>query len=187
MKKIIFVVAIAMISVAAFSQNSPTSSITSSDKFQEDETYASSSLGLGLGLDYGGIGIKLSGALSEPVALFAGLGYNFGGVGFNGGFTARLAPKKRIIPTLTAMYGYNAVIKVTTPGEDFNKTFYGPTVGFGLEFHGKYKTKNYFNLEILIPIRSQEYRDTLDDLDYSGVDINELPPIAVSLGYHFGW
>lgn len=181
--------AMAMFSLAAFGQDASNNTNSKELTETDDDVYASSSVGIGIGFDYGGLGLKFSGAVSEPVALFAGLGYNFNGAGFNGGATFRLSPRKRIIPTLTAMYGYNAVIVVEDGygNEDYSETFYGPTFGIGVEFHGKYRTKNFFNLELLIPIRSQKYHDKMDDLDTFGVDINDLPPVGVALGYHFGW
>lgn len=146
-------------------------------------------IGLGLGLDYGGIGGRFTVLTSQKFGLFAGLGYNFHGAGFNGGGIVRLAPDKRVCPTLHAMYGYNAVILIKGNGysEDFKKTYYGPSVGFGLEFHSKYERANYFNLQLLVPIRSGEYHDDMDALKSSdNIEINEPWPVTISIGYHFG-
>ncbi len=70
-------------------------------------------IGLGLGLDYGGIGGRFTVLTSQRFGLFAGLGYNLHGaeLQWRGG-VVRLAPDKRVCPTLHAMYGYNAVIVI---------------------------------------------------------------------------
>lgn len=87
------------------------------------------------------------------------------------------------------MYGYNAVTIIEGNGysEDFKKTYYGPSFGFGVEFHGKYESANYFNVQLLVPMRSGEYHDDMDALKNSdSIEINEPCPVTISIGYHFG-
>src|SRR5688572_16894378 len=69
---------------------------------QPPASTSKANFGLGLGVDYGGIGGRFSFQASPAVALFAGLGYNLAGAGFNAGGIVRLAPEKRITPTLLA-------------------------------------------------------------------------------------
>jgi hypothetical protein len=158
---------------------------------QPPESTSKANLGLGLGLDYGGIGGRFSFQPSSSLALFAGLGYNFAGAGFNAGGIVRLAPEKRITPTLLAMYGYNAVIVVK--GDDFDetvfsRTYYGPSFGAGVEFHQWHKRGNFFNLQLLVPVRSRKFHDDMDALKASEfIDINEPWPVTICLGYHWGF
>ena len=48
------------------------------------------SIGVGLGLDNGGIGINAAAYIQKNIALFAGLGYNFYETSYNVGTKLRL-------------------------------------------------------------------------------------------------
>ncbi|HNV52900.1 MAG TPA: hypothetical protein PKM28_08430, partial [Tenuifilaceae bacterium] len=76
---------------------------------QENSTPSKVNLGLGMGLDYGGFGGRFTFVPTKNFALFGGFGYNLLGLGYNVGGTYRILPDKRICPTISAMYGYNAV------------------------------------------------------------------------------
>jgi hypothetical protein len=84
------------------------------------------------------------------------------------------------------MYGYNAAIKVVDL-PDFNKLFYGPTVGMGIDFGPRPGGKGYFSIGLLLPIRSAEVDDYMEELQYNyGVIFeNDLPPVGISLSYRF--
>jgi len=148
-----------------------------------ESVYSQSNFGLGVGLDYGGFGFKMNLLLVKPVAVFGSAGYNLDKLAFTGGFNFRLKPDSRVCPTLQAMYGYNAVIKDEYGGN--GTTYYGPSFGLGLEFHGKKKVGNFFNLELLVPVRSQKFKDAIDELKEEGEN-PQVFPVAISLGYHFG-
>ena len=143
-------------------------------------------LGLGVGLDYGGIvGAKATYIIANRIGVFAGLGYNLNGAGYNLGTSVRFAPDKKVTPYITLMYGYNAVINVTGDFE-FQKTYYGATTGFGIELKSR-SNANFWNFELLLPFRDPAYQEELDALKDSGVTFAFEPlPITFSVGYHFG-
>jgi len=92
--------------------------------------------GFGAGLDYGGIGFKAEYLPSKYVGVFAGAGANFDKVGLNGGLSFKILPDKKSTPFVTAMYGYNAVLKTKAPGSGvttFAKTYYGFSAGGGYD------------------------------------------------------
>ena len=150
---------------------------------EAEKPASSMNLGIGLGLDYGGIGTKWAFCPSKSVSLFAGLGYNFKGLGYNFGIGLRPKSEKKVVPYFTAMYGYNAVIVIKGLSE-LNKTYYGPTFGFGLEFNSK-RNDNFWNLGLYIPIRSKEFKDDMDDLNNNSmIQINDLWPVTLSFGYN---
>ena len=69
---------------------------------------------------------------------------------------------------------------------NFEETYYGPSVGGGIELHMN-KRKNYFNFELLYPIRDSQYENDLDMLKATGVQFEVEPiPITFSVGYHIG-
>jgi hypothetical protein len=140
--------------------------------------------GIGAGFDYGGIGVNLTGYANKNVALFGGVGYAIAGAGFNGGIKIRFATESRIVPFLTGMYGYNAAVAVTNATQ-YNKIFYGPSFGFGLDFRGRPEKRGYWSLALLVPVRGSDVDNYLNDLRSKGVVIGSLPSVAVSIGYRF--
>jgi len=144
-------------------------------------------IGFGFGLDHGGYGVNILAYPIKNFGLFAGIGYNLVGVGFNAGAKIRLIsprPEAMVSPHFVIMGGYNAVIKVTNATE-LNKTFYGPTIGLGVDL--KYSTigKDYMSFSILLPLRSEEVQDYIDDLtqNHGVIFERELLPIGISLSY----
>ncbi|MFT4661937.1 MAG: hypothetical protein ACI8XB_002219 [Patiriisocius sp.] len=148
-----------------------------------DESFIS----MGIGLDHGGIGIQVGGNVSNGVYLFGGIGYALIGIGANVGTKIQLKSEgssSKTIPFLEGMYGYNAVIAVKN-ASGLNKAFYGPSFGGGLDFYSN--SGNFFSLGILVPIRGEDVDDYIQSLkrNYGVVFENDLPPIALSLGYGF--
>ncbi len=147
------------------------------------------SIGLGVGLDHGGIGGNILFYPSKSIGLFGGLGYAIAGPGFNAGAKLRLVSKKPtsiLNPYVLAMYGYNAVIFVTNATE-YNKFFYGPTFGIGLDFRTNSMRRGYWYAALLVPIRSSEVDNYITDLKNNhGIEFkNELFPLGISFGYRF--
>lgn len=157
------------------------------DSIQVQRIIDKTSLGIGAGFDFGGLGANMLVYPGRNVGLFAGVGYALGGIGFNAGTKLRLISKKHNTdPYAIIMYGYNAAIKVKDASQ-FNKLFYGPSFGFGLDFHPKQMKRSYYSMALLVPVRSSAVNDYMDDLESNnGVKFtNELPPLAFSIGYRF--
>ncbi len=152
-----------------------------------DSTFTSNNLGIGIGLDYGGIGAKLSILPDKHLALFVGIGYNTVDLGYSIGASARLSPTKKFCPYASLMYGYSGAINIEGASQ-YNKVFHSPIVGFGAEFHSKRKTKNFFNLEVLVPFDRKEMIDYSNDLtQHHSVAFKSTPwPFNISMAYHFG-
>ncbi|HEY3371699.1 MAG TPA: hypothetical protein VGK10_12660 [Prolixibacteraceae bacterium] len=145
------------------------------------------SFGIGGGFDYGGFGANILIYPQENIGLFGGVGYALAGIGYNVGAKFRIVSRKHHTdPFAMVMYGYNAAIAVKD-GSQFNKLFYGPSLGIGLDLHSKKSNKGYWSFAVLAPIRGSEVNEYIDDLETNhGVAFqNELPPIAVSIGYRF--
>ena len=146
------------------------------------------SLGFGLGIDYGGlIGMKFTYYPIRPVGVFASVGYALIGAGYNVGLKFRIVSKSGkslASPHFLAMYGYNTVIKVSNASQ-YDKMFFGPTLGFGIDFRAKRASTGYWTIGLLVPIRNSEVDDYMDDLkkNHNIVFENKLPPIGLSFGY----
>ncbi len=145
------------------------------------------SLGIGIGLDYGGIGGNLLYYPHKNVGVFAGVGHALAGLGYNIGVKARLLPSKpggKIAWHLMAMYGYNAAVYVQG-GTQYNKLFYGPSFALGFDHKKSPEKRGYWSLDIILPIRSSEVQDYFDDLkENHNVEFkNGLFPIGISFGY----
>jgi len=144
-------------------------------------------LGIGMGMEYGGFGGNLTVYPIDFVGIYLGGGYALAGFGYNAGVKVRFISREKysiVNPYLHAMYGYNASIKIQD-ADEFDKLFYGPTFGFGLDFGPRGPKKGYFTLAINIPIRSSEVNDYMDDLEENhGVEFETgLLPIAFSVAY----
>jgi hypothetical protein len=158
------------------------------DTSEIDNLAETMSLGLGLGQDYGGIGANLLYYMNDNIGLFGGAGHAIAGFGYNVGVKARFLPKKQSGTNfyLLGMYGYNAAVKVEG-ADNFNKLFYGPTVGFGIDT-GKHPFKSgYWSFALMIPFRKAEVNDYMDMLeDDYGVEFDQkMLPITFSVGYRF--
>lgn len=144
-------------------------------------------IGLGVGLDYGGLIGVHAGFLADPhFGGFAGVGYALVGAGYNAGVFGRILPEARFCPVVSAMYGYNAVIKVEGASQ-YDRIYYGPSFGAGVEFH-KRSSKNFWRLQILVPLRPQAYQNDMDALKRDPrIEIRAEPPaFGISGGFHFG-
>jgi len=139
---------------------------------------STASIGLGLGLDYGGIGMRLTMWSNSTISAFGAVGYNLDGAGFNGGLDINFAPLEKTNVFLCAMYGYNAVVErssyngFTTVKE--LKTYYGPSFGLGLK-EGSRFSNNRFSFMIIFPVRDPEATKSADF----------VAPVTLSIGYHF--
>jgi hypothetical protein len=158
--------------------------LNAQENIPEQPVYPKFNLGFGFGIDYGGIGTRVTVLVTEKIEFFGAVGYNLLTVGFNAGAEYRLMTKSILCPYLGAMYGYNGVIKVTGM-EEYNKCYYGPSFSAGLELWLR-RRPSFFNLELILPVRSQAYHEAITSLknNPSIVFESEPLPIAISLGFH---
>ncbi|MBK6964593.1 MAG: hypothetical protein IPH20_11825 [Bacteroidales bacterium] len=153
-------------------------------------TYANRTfIGIGMGLDFGGIGMNVMYNLTNSLGAYIGAGYALAGVGVNGGVTLRLVSKKpenRVIPYITGMYGYNAAIAVKD-ADDLNRMFYGPSIGLGIELRARSPKVSCWTFAVIVPFRSSGVQDYIDELksNYLIEFQNELSPVLFSIGYRF--
>jgi hypothetical protein len=162
------------------------SDVKADGPFMPAEYYHQLNLGLGFGIDYGGIGARLNYVPERHFVVFVGAGYNFVKAGYNVGASYRFNPTNRWCFYYTLMYGYNAAVKVENASH-YDKVYYGPSTGAGLELRLNKDKGNYFNFELLVPIRSQEYEDDFEDIKNNpNIQIYAEPlPVTISVGYHF--
>lgn len=184
-KKIAFCGLAASLSLSSFAQK---------NKVALNDQYSKFHLGLGAGMDYGGIGFKAEYLPIKYLGIFGAIGYNFKDPGVNASVQFRPLPDAKFEPFLIAMYGYNAVISVK--GDSYlldqyglrgvNKTYYGFTTGIGGELKvGRKKNRLYFGL--LLPFRSQEFKDNYDIFKNSPYleKKTEILPIGISVGFNW--
>ncbi|MCJ7447208.1 MAG: hypothetical protein MUO72_05930 [Bacteroidales bacterium] len=177
MKRIAFILIFLSTAVHLYSQNQSSG----------EPIFPRYNIGIGAGIDYGGFGGRFSVLTSERLEFFGAIGYNLLGLGFNAGVDIRILPLSRICPFVGAMYGYNAVIKVTGT-ELYNRIYYGPSWAIGLEFWLK-RHPYFLNLELIVPIRSSEFHDDIKSLKNNPniTFTNELLPVGLGIGFHFSF
>ncbi len=152
------------------------------------------SLGLGFGQDYGGSGFHMIVYPNRNLGIFGGLGYRLDGLGYNVGIKVRYIPKRlteKVTPYAIAMYGYNAALVVgdilSAYLHEYDKMFYGPTVGVGIDLKFKPMSKFYYSFGLNIPIRGPQVNDYVEDLRANrGIDAsNDLSPVTLSIGIKY--
>lgn len=138
-------------------------------------------IGPGVGLEYGGIGVNATVMTTPHLGMFAGLGYNFDKAGFNGGLRLYMnSPEKHVRPYFTGMYGYNAIIRVSNM-TDYNRTFYGTTIGFGIDIARDYGRTS--TVAINVPFRSSDVDAYMKNLQQNGVTFKgKLLPVTITFG-----
>lgn len=146
-------------------------------------------LGVGLGLDYGGlIGAKLSYILPFPyLSVFGAAGIQPLGLGWNVGTTFHILPQNTkyvFRPNVKLMYGINRSTIVVGASE-YDKMFEGWTPGIGFEVMFGKRKANGFDIDLNIPLGSSALEKHLNKIeaDPRGITMQMLP-IAFSMGYH---
>lgn len=147
-------------------------------------------LGFGLGLDYGGMpGANLMYTPMRKAAFYLGVGNAFNGVGINGGATYRFRSNKRdrrVVPFITGMYGYNAVIQLVND-QTLSKLFYGASFGSGIGLHRNPGRLNHWAFSQIVPLRYLAVNEYIDHLEHIyGVQFtSKLMPVLFSVGYKY--
>jgi hypothetical protein len=156
-------------------------------EYEIAEAESKFNLGLGIGLDYGGIGGRITFTPIKQLGIFAGVGYPLVDFGYNLGVQGRFIPDGRVCPTFGVMYGYNGVIKVQGASQ-YDKIYYGTSISGGIELHFGGRA-NFMNIELVVPFRSKAFHDDWDSIKNNpGIDIQSEPlPVAISIGYHFAF
>ena len=169
----------ALIFTTVFSQ--PAHSQSNLAVSKNDGSYQKAYFGFGLGLDYGGIGLRAEFLPSKYIGVFGGAGYNFQDISYNVGLSCKVLPDNRVTPVITAMYGYNGVIKIPY----WSKTYFGPTVGAGCEIQS-WNNENKLSLILFVPFRSADFHNRYNELKEEGYQFKPgVMPIAFSVGYNF--
>lgn len=145
---------------------------------QEINTKNTVHLGVGMGLDYGGFGAKLTYKPIKEISLFGGLGYNSIDIGWNVGLSYNIIDEGRLDASPTIMYGYNSGLRIKN--SDYNNVSYGITVGLNIILKSR-KNDNNWNFGVYYPFRSKEFMDQF----YSFNEKSKILPFTLSVGYNF--
>lgn len=153
----------------------------------QDRTFNHFDIGMGMGINYGGLGWSFAYAPIPFVSIEGNFGYNIVEPVAGGAINVYIIPKdntKTYSLAVKSIYGYNAVLKVVG-GDLESKSFYGLSFGLSNEIRFGSRKRSGINLDLIVPIRSSEVGEYYDELVDYGYEMTELFPIAMSLGYHF--
>ena len=169
MKGLFFFLSLMLLTSLSFAQN-----YTRYDDIPEQESVMN--IGLGIGMDYGGIGGRITFLPVKRLAVFAGVGYALVDFGYNLGAQLRIMPDKNFCPIFGVMYGYNGIIKVQN-ASTYDKIYYGTSLSGGMEMHlgGK---QNFMNVELIVPFRTQAFYDDWDKLKQNSSVSIQSDPLA---------
>ncbi len=142
-------------------------------------------MGMGIGLDMGGIGLRADVPVTRRIAVLGGAGYALAGIGWNAGLQYRFMPDRKAGLFCAALYGYNAAIKLKG-GSQHDALYYGPSVGAGVELRRAH-TANFWKIALFVPFRSADFDNDLQELKDKGHFKDKQPPWPVLFGvaYHF--
>jgi hypothetical protein len=187
MNKYILIASILLLSTSAFTQDSSLFNLPiSSDTVPVDVLSA----GIGGGYEYGGIGGNIIYYPTRGLGIFFGAGYPLTGFGYNAGLKLRIVVDQSaatFMPYILAMYGYNATVRVPEFQEK-NETFYGLTVGAGIDYRPGNSKFGYLSASVYVPIRSTGVKDYINNLNYfDGISYSSgrVFPLSASIGYKF--
>ncbi|MEQ8470766.1 MAG: hypothetical protein RIC35_06250 [Marinoscillum sp.] len=144
--------------------------------------------GLGVGLPYGGLGAHFGYNFADRVNSFVGLGYNFLEFGFNIGLEYDFAIVNRTSFYASGMGGYNAVT-IIQGLDEYNETFFGPSLGTGIKFNSKKAEGNYWQFGLILPFRNAAYRERVKEIEDDPRIEGFVKPglFVIALGYHMGF
>jgi hypothetical protein len=146
-------------------------------------------VGLGVGLDYGGMfGVQVGLTAVKHLTFFASGGYYMFQGGWNVGLKTLLVAKTSkhgARPYLKVMYGSHSVIYVDG-ADEYNKVYKGWTVGFGLELRFGKKKQTGFNMDLNVPLRTPDFWTDYNDMKNDPrLEVTAEPlPVAFSIGFH---
>jgi len=164
--------------------------VNAQDHLPIAKTYNGTSIGLGLGQDFGGIGVGvLHYVHNYDAGIFGGIGYTPAGIGVNGGLKVRLVSSKNnalVTPFILAMYGYTTAVSISNDAS-FNKIFYGTTLGIGLDLKKRKTSRGFWTLALLMPLDNSEANTYIQYLkvERQMTFPTEQTSIRYSIGYRY--
>jgi hypothetical protein len=148
------------------------------------------SVGVGGGYEFGGLGGNIIYYPTRGLGVFFGAGYTLIGFGYNAGVKIRIVTDEsadKFMPYIIAMYGYNATINYPSFPQR-NMTFYGLSVGAGMDYRPGNSQFGYLSATIYVPIRSTGVKDYINNEGYFyGIPYasSRIFPLSASIGYKF--
>lgn len=151
----------------------------------------------GIGITHGGLGLDLLYYPQKNVGFFLGLGYPFAGIAYSSGVKLRLfspTQKSNFVPFLLATYGYQNSVYVSgyNPGvvyfeskkDKYDKVFFGPTIGFGVDTGPKIAKNGYLTFALAYKLGPDEViSDYINYLKTIGFKFySDVLPVSFSFG-----
>lgn len=163
--------------------------LNAQDYLPKAQAYDGLSIGIGSGPDFGGLGLGvIYYGQNKTFGFFGGLGYTPSGIGINGGLKVRLIPIK-INPTFNpfflGMYGYTTSVSVSNDAQ-YNKTFFGPTIGIGTDFKFKKSSRGFWTFSMQLPLDNSKAIDYIQYLSVAKqITFSEPATFRYSIGYRY--
>lgn len=153
------------------------------------QPFKNSSIGVGIGVPYGALGLNTEVALQKHLSVSAGIGTTiFAGTGYAVGARAYLGkPDATWRPRLSAHYGINSIIKLDKQSD--GQKFSGLSLGAGLLGMFGGKIRNGIDVEIIYLATTGGLEDEIERLNNSGTfsHIDTPGKIKLLLGYRIGF
>ncbi|MFK7952571.1 MAG: hypothetical protein AB8B73_06965 [Ekhidna sp.] len=157
-------------------------------KVHKSSESGQTSVGIGLGLSYGALGLKISNNVFTNTSLFAGFGYHVVSLGYNFGVQYSIPTEGQVEVYLNGMYGTNAIVKIIGLPE-YDNIYRGPSFGFGIKLNSNQKEGNYWDLGLIIPVTSSEFKQSVEDIENDSrvAEFTKASPVLINIGYNFSF
>lgn len=150
------------------------------ENFQEPQTYKVNTIGAGLGIQYGVLGVNVDINVAPNLNLTGGIGTAIVGLGWNiGAKYFFLDVSKAFRPRVMALYGTNSVLQVVN-ASSYDKSYTGLSIGVGAQYMwGESRTSGIdFDIMFLATTGLD-----VNELRNSGIIVDEPGKVKISIGY----
>jgi hypothetical protein len=184
--KYIIIALVILLSTCTFSKDKKNDNPLKPD--EEYNPHPQYTIGLGIGLDHGGFGGRLTGYLTRDFGVFAGGGSNLNFFQYAVGAEFRFSGKtqKKYTPYLSAWYGTNATITFEDANGAllFDKTYNGFSLAIGLRYMSDFSNLGSWQFGLIFPFRDPQVQKDIDMIESMGGEFPVgLLPFGISIGY----
>lgn len=146
------------------------------------QSFKENSIGFGIGIPYGVIGLNGDINVVPNFNLTAGIGYALVDIGYSFGVKYFFADvNKWFRPRILAVYGTNSVLQVTN-ASGYDKVYTGLSVGLGAQY--MLSRTSGVDLDIMFIATSGL---NVGDLKKQGISADEPAKVKLSVGYRYAF
>ena len=154
--------------------------VQAQDTTSTPQTFTENSIGVGLGIPYGVLGVNVDINVVPNLNLTAGIGTAIVGLGYNVGAKYFFSGvRESFRPRILAVYGTNSVLQVIN-ASSFDKGYTGLSLGVGGQWMWGENRTSGMDFDIIFIATTGL---NVSDLKKQGIIVEEPGKIKISIGY----